>query len=657
MCGLAGVLSAQGRGGEPRAIAERMALTLRHRGPDDLGVYADESAGVALGHTRLAIIELSALGHQPMASPCGRFVLAFNGEIYNFRELRRALAGAGHRFRGESDTEVALVALQHWGVEAALARFNGMFALAFWDRRARTLELARDRLGEKPLYYGRAGRSIVFASELGALRAHPEFRPEIDRAALAAMLRHGYVPAPGAIYEGVRKLPAGCRLRLAAGSLELPSPVPYWRLRDVALAPQGADAPEERLDELHRLLADAVALRMTADVPVGAFLSGGVDSSLVSALMQSASARPVKTYAIGFDDPRFDEAARARAVARFLGTEHSEVIVTRADALDLVPALAGVHDEPFADPSQLPTLMVSRLARADVKVALSGDGGDELFGGYRRYRAAASLWRLAAPLPRPARAALGRVLGWPSPRAWEALGRAAAVAGVRADPRLAERAEKAARAMPASSAEDVHRRMMSPWPDPSTLVLGAPEPEPAGAPPETAGLVEAMLLRDAEGYLPDDILVKLDRASMSLGLEARVPLLDHRVVECAWRFPVELRIRDGVGKWPLRAVLARHVPPALTERPKQGFDVPVSDWLRGPLRGWAEDLLAPERLRREGLLRPEPVARRWREHLDGRREGSLALWHVLMFQSWLERQGRRAARSHHGGEELACARS
>lgn len=638
MCGIAGAWNPEGRlpGAALEETARRMAGTLRHRGPDDEGIWVDPQSGVAFGHRRLSIIDLSPLGHQPMVSSTARYVLSFNGELYNFLALRDELAGLhGHRFRGGSDTEVLLAACEEWGLRGALDRFNGMFAFALWDARERTLHLVRDRMGEKPLYYGWVEGSFVFASELGALKAHPRVgsRLEVDRDALAAYLRLNYVPAPHSIYRGVSKLPAGTVLSVRAGESGSGAPAQsFWPLADIVSgARRSRDAPSdaEATDRLEALLRDAVRLRMHADVPLGAFLSGGIDSSTTVALMQAQSDRPVRTFTVGFADRRLDESEHARAVACHLGTDHTEIQLSPTAALEIVPRLPDVYDEPFADPSQLPTVAIAEVARGHVTVCLSGDGGDEVFGGYNRYTQGQRAWGLLAPVPRPLRRATARALLATPPAALNRLLQPA-------------KAQKLASVLRVASATELYAALVSAWDDPDSVVVdghepgvGVPDDE---LPAELDGVAERMMFLDSLSTLPDEMLAKVDRASMAVGLEVRVPLLDPRVAELAWALPLNMRIRDGRGKWLLRQVLHRYVPEELVERPKTGFDPPIADWLRGPLRPWAEALLDPARLSREGYLRAEPVSRCWSEHLAGRRNWDYRLWGVLMFQAWLERQ-------------------
>lgn len=615
-----------------------MAAAIVHRGPDGHGVWHDAGTGIGLAHRRLAILDLSAAGHQPMHSPCGRYVLVFNGEIYNHLDLRRRLGGEG--WRGHSDTETLLAGFDAWGIETTLTRAVGMFAVAVWDRTRRTLTLARDRLGEKPLYYGRQGDCFLFGSELKALRAHPAFTAEVDRTALDLFLRRGYVPAPHSIYSGIRKLPPGMLLTLGGGYQG--EPRPYWT---VAAARQaGVDDPlplnaEVCLDRLETLLREAIAGQMVADVPLGAFLSGGIDSSLVVALMQSVSAQPVRTFSIGFTEQGYDEAGHARAVAAHLGTQHSELYVSPQEAMAVIPRLPAIYDEPFADASQIPTLLVSEMARRQVTVCLSGDGGDELFAGYTRYFWTAAVLRRSAVLPAPLRIFVGRRLARVSPAVLE---RAFALLSpvLPAHWRFAragDKLRKLADILAARCVEAACRNANGFWKNEPDLVTGLPVCEVETVPDTPLADIENhMMAFDQTGYLPDDILAKVDRAAMAVSLETRIPLLDHRVVEYAWKLPLALKVRDGRGKWLLRQLLYRHVPQALIDRPKMGFSVPIDDWLRGPLRDWAEALLDPDRLADEGWLAPVPVRRMWREHLDGRRNAAGEMWNVLTFQAWLE---------------------
>lgn len=643
MCGLAGFLDRSGRVVQ-ETVAQQMALALYSRGPDDAGAWVDATAGLALAHRRLSILDLSPAGHQPMLSACGRFVIVFNGEIYNHAELRAALEseGAAVAWRGHSDTETLLAACAAWGLEAALRRATGMFAFALWDRAERSLALVRDRLGEKPLYYGWQGDTFLFGSELKALRAHPAWQAGIDRAALARYMRLGYVPTPLTIWQGIRKLLPGSILMVAMDTLRgvLPEPTFYWRARDVASAGTSGDLDDRQaIESLDALLRHGIGGQMVADVPLGAFLSGGVDSSTVVALMQAQASRPVRTFSIGFAESDYDEARHARAVAAHLGTDHTELLLTPADALGVIPRLPEMYDEPFGDSSQIPTHLVAALARQHVTVSLSGDGGDELFGGYNRYVWGRLLWQRTGHLPRGLRLLASRLITALGPRQWDSLG-SILPRGMR-QPALGDKLHKLAGVIDAVDADDLYQRLISQQREPESIVPGATAVE-IWADAEANAFVghdvsEGMMFHDLVGYLCDDILTKVDRAAMAVSLETRVPLLDHRIVEYAWRLPPHMKIRNGQGKWLLRQVLYRYVPRELIERPKQGFALPLDAWLRGPLRDWAEALLEEQRLRREGYLRPEPIREKWREHLSGRRNWQHWLWNVLMFQAWRER--------------------
>ncbi|HET6403732.1 MAG TPA: asparagine synthase (glutamine-hydrolyzing) [Candidatus Thermoplasmatota archaeon] len=640
MCGICGILSHDTAAASPKA-AEAMALAIAHRGPDSAGTWA--SSGVALGHRRLAIIDLSPAGHQPMASASGRFTVSFNGEIYNFRELRTQLEAQGISFRGGSDTEVLLAAVERFGVVETLPLLNGMFALAIWDEQEGVAYLARDRFGEKPLYYAVQNGTFLFGSELKALRAHGLLSRSVDRASLALLLERDCIPAPRTIHPVVRKLPPATWLSVRPG--EAPSePTRFWSAEAVAAAARQAsramdeDALAERLE---RALRVAVRLRMESDVPLGAFLSGGIDSSLIVSIMQSESAAAVRTFTIGWDDSDYDESQAARAVAEHLGTQHTEFRVTPEDALAVLPALPRIYDEPFADASQIPTYLVARLARRHVTVALSGDGGDELFGGYNRHVHGPTLWEAAARLPRPLRQVGAAGLLSMRPGTWDALAR---LLPERRRPRFTgEKIQKLALALRSRDADEFYATFARRWPEAWTAVVGLSErPETDALLPQEQelALAERMMLRDTLTYLPDDILVKVDRASMAHALEVRVPFLDPGVFEVAWSLPLEARVKGGQGKRILRRLLHRHVPAHLVDRPKTGFGIPIGEWLRGPLRDWASALLDEGRLAREGYLRPEPVARLWREHLSGKRDWQYHLWNVLMFQLWLEHQER-----------------
>lgn len=641
MCGIAGFVGAGPRSADAGAVAEQMARSLAHRGPDDQGLWFDAEAEAALIHRRLSIIDLSPAGHQPMVSADGRYVMSYNGEVYGFQSLAAELAEAGHKFRGHSDTEVILESFASNGIEPTLKQMIGMFAIALWDRHERSLTLMRDRLGIKPLYWAQFGRLFLFGSELKALRAHPGWSPRIDRAAVAAFMRHNYVPAPLTIYEGVHKLEPGCVLTLPWRGE--PSIARFWDARAVALDGmrrplEGTDA--ELTEQLETLLQDAVARRMIADVPLGAFLSGGIDSSTVAALMQAANSSKVRTFSIGFEIPGYNEAPQAAAVACHLGTDHTELTVTASQALDLIPKLPEWYDEPFADSSQIPTYLVSAMTRRHVTVALSGDGGDELFAGYNRYQLTQRFWRSLSLLPHRLRKGTAAAVTAISANRWTSL-LSALPARIR-PPQAGDKMHKAAAVLRLDSPDAVYRRLVSHW-EPGEVMLHAIEPASLLDDPTIAAQFPDLLARmqflDLVTYLPDDILTKVDRASMAVALEARVPLLDHRVVEFSWRLPGNAKIRGNVSKWLLRQVLYRHVPPALVERPKMGFGIPLGEWLRGPLRDWAETLLDEQRLREAGLLDTATVRRFWKEHLSGSRNWQYLIWDVLMLEAWRARWG------------------
>lgn len=637
MCGIVGFWSPAGSVDRPRDVVREMCGTLAHRGPDDRGSWLDDDTGLVLGHTRLSIVDLSPTGHQPMVSRTQRFVIVYNGEVYNHRELRRRLTAVGTSFRGHSDTEVLTAALEAWGIEATIAELAGMFSLAIYDRTTRLLHLVRDRLGEKPLYHGLVAGHLLFGSELKALRPHPSWTGRIDTRALNEYLRHGYVPGPESIYEGIQKLQPGTRATYPVGRSDM-SPIidTYWSALDVRSPVRLSD--RDVVDALDDRLHTTIASEMLADVPVGAFLSGGTDSSLIVAIMQQESRRPVRTFTIGFEEDWFDEAPYAAAVARHLGTDHTTLYISPSEAREVVPRLPTIYDEPFADSSQIPTFLVAKLAAQHVTVALSGDGADELFGGYRRYSTVWRAWRRAARAPVSLRSGLARLIHAVPPRSWDRLLKWLPRALV-SDRLSGERLHMVARTLPARNPNDLYSRIAHYWREPSTVGLG--EEREAGpdsdllarvAPAEG---VEAMMLADLTRYLPDDILVKVDRATMAVSLESRAPFLDHRIVEFALGLPMRQKICNGEGKWILRRLLSRYVPDDLVERPKAGFSIPIGEWLRGPLRPWAEALLAERRIRTEGYLRPEPIRARWRQHCDGSRDWTASLWTVLMFQAWL----------------------
>jgi asparagine synthase (glutamine-hydrolysing) len=639
MCGIAGFLGAPA-GFDLERGARRMAAELVHRGPDDEGIWLDPAYGLALAHRRLAIIDVSPQGHQPMHSVSGRYVVAYNGEIYNFEQIRAELQAAGRApaWRGHSDTEVLLAAVEAWGFEATLSRTVGMFAIALWDRETRTLSLARDRIGEKPLYYGRTAEGFAFGSELKAIRALSGGILEVDPQVLSEFMQFGYIPAPSCIYRGLAKLPPGHFVHIGPGGA-VGDPQPFWQLGAASqsdLAAQLASADDAYLiDMLHDRLKASVGLQMVSDVPLGAFLSGGVDSSTVVALMQAQSARRVKTYTIGFHEKAFDEAPYAKAVAQHLGTDHTELYVSATDAAAIIPELPRIYDEPFADSSQIPTTLVSRLTRQHVTVSLSGDGGDELFAGYPRYALTAALWRRISGMPMGLRVAAAAALRCASPQGWD---RAfTLLPASRRQSINGRRVHRLAQLLVSRSLAEMYVRLMSQWQPEEELVLGVRGSVTDRLRWSAQGTPIAQMRRwDVGQYLPDDLLVKVDRAAMSASLESRAPLLDHRVVELAFALPERLLVRDGQGKWILRRVLDRYVPRELIERPKAGFAVPLAQWLSGPLRDWAQQLLDPAMLKAQGQLDADKITQLWRQHQSGRFDRSYYLWNVIMFQAWLE---------------------
>lgn len=656
MCGIAGILGAASRSND---LLSRMGSSIRHRGPDDEGIFADPDAGVALVHRRLAILDLSAAGHQPMESSDGRFVLCYNGEIYNHLELRRELEEGGHarNWRGHSDTETLLAAIAAWGLEPALKRSVGMFVFALWDRRDRILQLARDRFGEKPLYYGWAGSDFLFGSELKALRVHPRFTNPISREALSLFTARGYVPAPWTIYKSIFKLEPGCVLSVASGAPPRDeAPIEgqaedgikldrYWSYPALIRAGFADPIEDEReaLERLEHALETAVRGQSIADVPLGAFLSGGIDSSTVVGLYQRFSSQPVRTFTIGFSEAAYNEADHARAVAKAFGTAHHEQIVTPQDALDIIPDLPRIYDEPFADSSQIPTYLVSRFAREQVTVALSGDGGDELFGGYNRYTGTARAWGRIKAVPWPLRSAGGAVFGQLPARLWDTAG-SLANGGRNPGPFFGLKVRKSLRTIGrARHLEDAFVTLLDEWAGQPSPVRGGGDVAGHLRPVNEIGTGASDALKmmswDAIDYLPDDILCKVDRAAMAVSLETRVPFLDHRVAEVAARLPMRMKIDGGSGKAIVRKLLYGMAPRELFERPKAGFGVPVGEWIKGPLRPWAEELLDERRIDQEGYLDAGAIRRRWQEHLTGKRDSTAAIWSVLMFQAWLNESG------------------
>jgi len=640
MCGIAGVVTRGERREALAAAVDRMTRSLHHRGPDDHQVWVDRRGVVALGQARLAIVDLSPTGRQPMTSASGRFTITFNGEIYDHRDARRELEAAGVRFRGRSDTEVLLEAVERWGVESTLARIDGMFAFALWDEQAESLVLARDRLGEKPLYYAHAGGAVLFGSELKALRRHPSCPTELDLGALSLYLRFGYVPAPWTIYEGVRKVPPASLIRFSPG-VSNQEPQKWWDLTDLVTADrQEGLGDEEAIDELARLLETSTARRLAADVPVGAFLSGGIDSTAVCAAAAAVSPTPVRTFTVGFEGAAFDESVGAAAIATTLGTDHTSVLLTPADALAIVPMLPDMYDEPFGDSSQIATHLVSAVARRSVTVALSGDGGDELFAGYTRSVALDRIWRRVAGVPSPVRRTVSRLAARVGSARWDALGDLRRTPRLLRQSRLSAKVEKSLRMLEARDVADAYLRTVTLTDDSDTYLQHASRRgslllEPARW-PKLADLTELSLYLDTITYLPDDILVKVDRAAMAVGLETRLPLLSDDIVRFAWSLPLDLKVRGTHQKWVLRRLAARHVPGGLLDRPKMGFGVPVRDWLRADLRSWASDLLGSGRLAEEGILDADRVRRTWEAHQRGE-DHTHVLWAILMFEAWQER--------------------
>lgn len=637
MCGITGFWDLRGCNNDYEFIISSMTNKLFHRGPDDGDIWVDSNNRVALGHRRLAIIDLSPLGHQPMHSRCERYVIVYNGEVYNYLQLKKALEAKGHQFRGHADTEVVLELISEYGLEKSLKMLNGMFAFALWDKQAKTLYLARDRLGEKPLYYGKVNGTFVFSSELKALEVFPNFSKTINRNALTSLLQYTYIPAPSSIYENIFKLKPATYLSIAEADLDnLPDPQFYWNADQIAI--DGLSNPlslsdSEAVDAIDMMLKATIKNRMISDVPVGSFLSGGIDSSTVTALMQANSDMPIKTFTIGFNEVGYNEAEHAKLIAQHLKTDHTELYVESSQALSLIPRLPEIYDEPFADASAIPTFLVSQITKRFVTVCLSGDGGDEVFGGYNRYLIGSTLWKKLTYLPYPFRKIIKKMLVSISPEHWDK------ILGIVKQRLLGEKLHKLASIIDLKTPADVYQRLISQWPDPNDLVINANYQQIKLKEFSQLDFVENMMLTDAISYLPDDIMVKVDRAGMAVSLENRAPYLDHELIEWMWHLPLHMKIRNGETKWLLRRVLEKHVPKYLFDRPKMGFGVPLGTWLRGPLKNWASELLDQSLLNQQGFFNSEPIIQKWRQHLLGKYNYQYQLWPILMFQAWLNNKG------------------
>lgn len=651
MCGIVGYFNPTSKDSD-QATLKAMTDAINHRGPDDAGYWSNPRLGIHFGHRRLSVIDLSQAGHQPMASGSERFTIVFNGEIYNHQVLRRELEQQNHapEWRGHSDTETLLAAIEAWGVQQTLVKLTGMFAFALWDHKEQVLTLARDRMGEKPLYYGWQDSVFLFGSELKGLKQHPQFQGKIDRDVLTLLMRHVYIPAPYSIYQGIRKLDPGTFISLSNKDLnyrQQPKPQPYWSVENTVargLSQPFAGSDEEAVSSLDRLLRDVIRDQMLADVPLGSFLSGGIDSSTITAIMQSLSSKPVKTFTIGFNEEGYNEAVHAKAIAQFLGTDHTELYVSPNVALDAIPRLPSLYDEPFADASQIPTFLVSQMTKQHVTVSLSGDGGDELFGGYNRYLWGQRMWKYLQHVPSGLRSlTAGCITSIPPKHLNRIVSGACSMMPGNLNISLAgDKAHKLATILDAKSPDEIYYRLISEWKQPEQIIRSAHEPETLITRqqdwPGIDQFEHRMMYLDSKSYLPDDILAKVDRAAMGVSLETRVPFLDHRIVELSWRIPLHMKIRNKESKWLLRQVMNNYIPRTLTERPKMGFAVPIHQWLRGPLRDWCENLLDETRLEQQGYFNPKPVQKKWQEHLSGERNWQYSLWAILMFQAWLEEQ-------------------
>lgn len=634
MCGLTGFLYQKNLPSNTEQLLKSMVNTLTHRGPDDNGIWLDKEAGIGLGHSRLAVVDLTSAGHQPMISATGRYVLVFNGEIYNHWQLRKQLTNVN--WCGNSDTETLLAGFEAWGIEETIVKTVGMFAFAVWDKQTRVLVLGRDRAGEKPLYYGWQGTVFVFGSELKALKIHPEFKQELNAAALSLYLKRSYISAPHSIYKHIYKLKPGTLLYL---SLSSPEPVvhTYWSASNVAIAK--ANAPfngddEDLVNELKRLMDDAVSLQMIADVPLGAFLSGGIDSSLIVALMQAQSRQRVKTFSIGFDDEEFNEAHHAKVIADHLNTDHTELYIKTEEALKVIPKLSELYDEPFADSSQIPTFLISELAKQHVTVSLTGDAGDELFCGYNRYIFTNKLWRQISKIPMPLRKATSSLIRSIDPSFWDKT--VSRFPLINKTNYLGQKLHKGANVLTCTDIDDVYSLLIS-QDVYSCSLLPHDYEDPIDALQInllSLSSLDRMMVIDFMTYLPDDVLVKVDRASMGVSLETRLPFLDHRIIEFAWSLPAHRKLHNNISKWPLKQLLYRHVPPQLVNRPKMGFAIPLNNWLRGPLKDWAHDLLNEKNLMEQGLFDAKAIQMIWQAHLNGKNRFSSLLWTILMFQAW-----------------------